>query len=117
MATEAKMFITFYKTRKKKEVLCTFPDPSPNPSPNANPQPFHLVNEPLQTVTLQYGLIYLTDSSATEYKYSIGCATDYKPETVSNQVNLDYTFFSDSSVSCTSEFGLDIVNLSGCIMV
>ena len=32
-ATEAKMFITFYKTReKKKEVLYTFPDPSPNPN-------------------------------------------------------------------------------------
>ena len=52
----------------------------------------HLANESLQSATLQYGLMYLTDGSATDYKYSIGCATDYwgEPERVGD---FSYTIY------------------------
>ena len=40
----------------------------------------HLTNELLQATiyTMLYGLMYLTYGGATEYKYLIRCATDYK---------------------------------------
>ena len=38
----------------------------------------HLANEPLQTATLQYGLMYFTYGSMTEHKYLIRCTTDYE---------------------------------------
>ena len=76
-AIEAKMVITFCKTReyiyiyKKKEVLYTFPDPGPNPYLNFN----HLANEPPKTAFMLYGLMYLTYGSAKDDL--IRCATDY----------------------------------------
>ena len=37
-----------------------------------------LANEPLQTGTMLYGVMYLTYVSVTGHKYLIRCATDYK---------------------------------------
>ena len=38
----------------------------------------HLANEPIQPTIMLFSLMYLTCGNATEQKYLIRCATDYK---------------------------------------
>ena len=38
----------------------------------------HLANEPIQPTIMLFSLMYLTCGNATEHKYLIRCATDYK---------------------------------------